>query len=81
MIDPGPADPAHVERVWQAAQERGGIAGIVLTHNHLDHSQAVPRLRERSGAPVAAGTADPRTEGSRSPRCAGLELGRRAARR
>ena len=27
MIDPGPADPEHVERVWQAAQARGGIAG------------------------------------------------------
>jgi glyoxylase-like metal-dependent hydrolase (beta-lactamase superfamily II) len=61
VIDPGPAVPAHVERVWQAAQERGGIAGIVLTHNHLDHSEAAPELRERSGAPVAlsAGTAGP----------------------
>jgi glyoxylase-like metal-dependent hydrolase (beta-lactamase superfamily II) len=57
VIDPGPAEPAHVERVWQAAAARGGIAGIVLTHNHLDHSQAVPELRARSGAPVAAGTA------------------------
>jgi glyoxylase-like metal-dependent hydrolase (beta-lactamase superfamily II) len=54
VIDPGPAEPAHIERVWRAAQERGGIAGIVLTHNHLDHSQAVPDLRHRSGAPVAA---------------------------
>src|SRR5688572_11171879 len=54
VIDPGPAEPAHVERVWQATQERGGIAGIVLTHNHLDHSQAVPDLRSRSEAPVAA---------------------------
>jgi glyoxylase-like metal-dependent hydrolase (beta-lactamase superfamily II) len=61
VIDPGPAVPAHVERVWQAAQEHGGIAGIVLTHNHLDHSEAAPELRERSGAPVAfgAGTAGP----------------------
>jgi glyoxylase-like metal-dependent hydrolase (beta-lactamase superfamily II) len=57
VIDPGPAEPVHVERVWQAAQERGGIAGIVLTHNHLDHSQAAPELRDRSGAPVAARTA------------------------
>lgn len=57
VIDPGPAEPPHVERVWQAAQERGGIAGIVLTHNHLDHSQAVPELRDRSGAPIAARTA------------------------
>lgn len=57
VIDPGPADPGHVEGVWAAAQARGGIAGIVLTHNHVDHSQAVPMLRERSGAAVAAGAA------------------------
>jgi glyoxylase-like metal-dependent hydrolase (beta-lactamase superfamily II) len=57
VVDPGPSDPGHVERVWQAAQERGGVAGIVLTHNHLDHSQAVPELRQRSGAPLAAATA------------------------
>src|SRR6266511_1861147 len=31
VIDPGPADPGHVERVWEAAQQRGGVAGIVLT--------------------------------------------------
>jgi glyoxylase-like metal-dependent hydrolase (beta-lactamase superfamily II) len=61
VVDPGPADAGHVERVWSAAQERGGIAGIVLTHNHLDHSQAVPELRERSGAPVASGTARSRS--------------------
>jgi glyoxylase-like metal-dependent hydrolase (beta-lactamase superfamily II) len=54
VIDPGPAEQSHVERVWRDAQERGGIAGIVLTHNHLDHSQAVPDMRRRSGAPVAA---------------------------
>ena len=57
VIDPGPAEPGHVERVWEAAQARGGLAGIVLTHNHLDHSQSVPELRRRSGAPVAAGAA------------------------
>ena len=55
VIDPGPSEPAHVERVWDAARARGGVAGIVLTHNHLDHSQSAPALRARSGAPVAAG--------------------------
>ena len=72
VIDPGPGDPAHIERVWSAAQARGGIAGIVLTHNHLDHSEAVPMLRARSGAPVAAGTAPART-GFEEPSLAGLE--------
>jgi glyoxylase-like metal-dependent hydrolase (beta-lactamase superfamily II) len=73
VIDPGPAEPAHVERVWQAAQERGGIAGIVLTHNHLDHSQAVPELRDRSGAPVAARIAAAQG-GFEEPSLPGLEL-------
>jgi glyoxylase-like metal-dependent hydrolase (beta-lactamase superfamily II) len=73
VIDPGPADPAHVERVWQRAQERGGIAGIVLTHNHLDHSQAAPELRDRSGAPVAAGTGGSGNAGFEEPSLTGLE--------
>src|SRR5687767_721519 len=72
VIDPGPAVSAHVERVWQVAQERGGIAGIVLTHNHLDHSQAVPELRHRSGAPVAARIA-PAQGGFEEPSLPGLE--------
>ncbi|HQO52347.1 MAG TPA: MBL fold metallo-hydrolase [Ottowia sp.] len=35
-IDPGPADPAHVERLWRAAG--GHIRAIVCTHSHPDHS-------------------------------------------
>ena len=54
VIDPGPADRGHLERVWRAAGTRGGIAGIVLTHRHLDHSEGAPVLRERSGARLAA---------------------------
>ena len=69
VVDPGPAEPAHVERVWQAAQERGGIAGIVLTHNHLDHSQAVPELRRPLGSAGRRADRAPRREGSRSRRC------------
>ena len=60
VVDPGPASGDHAERVWAAAEQRGGIAGIVLTHNHLDHSEAVPALRARAGAPLAAGAAPAR---------------------
>jgi len=35
-IDPGPADPAHLERLWRAAG--GDIRMIVCTHSHPDHS-------------------------------------------
>jgi len=54
VIDPGPADPGHVGRVVEAAERRGGLAGIALTHAHLDHAAAVPLLRERFGVPVGA---------------------------
>ena len=35
VIDPGPADPQHVERLWRAAG--GNIRMIVCTHSHPDH--------------------------------------------
>ncbi|MBL8339188.1 MAG: MBL fold metallo-hydrolase [Rhodoferax sp.] len=40
-IDPGPADPQHLERLWRAAG--GDIRWIVCTHSHPDHAPgAVP---------------------------------------
>jgi glyoxylase-like metal-dependent hydrolase (beta-lactamase superfamily II) len=55
VIDPGPALPAHVEAVAAEVERRGGLAGIALTHDHPDHAEAVPALRERlrSVAPLA----------------------------
>ena len=44
VIDPGPAEASHSEAVHAAAAKRGGIAGILLTHSHSDHSAAVPML-------------------------------------
>jgi recombination protein RecT len=35
-IDPGPADPEHIEKLWRAAA--GDIRMIVCTHSHPDHS-------------------------------------------
>jgi glyoxylase-like metal-dependent hydrolase (beta-lactamase superfamily II) len=71
VIDPGPADPGHVSRVVAEAERRGGVAGIALTHGHVDHAAAVPELRERFGAPVAAG-AQARTGGFEEPFVEGL---------
>jgi glyoxylase-like metal-dependent hydrolase (beta-lactamase superfamily II) len=51
VIDPGPADEAHLEVVRAAAEDRGGIAGVLLTHSHADHSAAVPIL----GVPLLFG--------------------------
>jgi glyoxylase-like metal-dependent hydrolase (beta-lactamase superfamily II) len=72
VVDPGPAGDGHPERVWAAAEERGGVAGIVLTHNHLDHSESVPVLRARSEAMVAAGVAPGRAQ-FEEPALPGLE--------
>jgi glyoxylase-like metal-dependent hydrolase (beta-lactamase superfamily II) len=55
VVDPGPLMQAHVERVMSDARDRGGIGGIAVTHDHLDHTEAVRELRERAGGvPVAA---------------------------
>jgi glyoxylase-like metal-dependent hydrolase (beta-lactamase superfamily II) len=44
VIDPGPEDPAHVAAVKAAVEERGGAAGVLLTHSHNDHTGAVESL-------------------------------------
>jgi glyoxylase-like metal-dependent hydrolase (beta-lactamase superfamily II) len=46
VVDPGPADEAHLEAVREAAG--GEVEGVVLTHLHADHSEGADRL----GAPV-----------------------------
>jgi glyoxylase-like metal-dependent hydrolase (beta-lactamase superfamily II) len=54
LIDPGPALAEHLEELDRAISQRGGLGGIALTHDHSDHAEAVPTLRERHpGAPVA----------------------------
>ena len=60
VVDPGPALPEHVTAVAEEVQRRGGLAGIALTHDHADHTGAMPALRERVGpaAPVAAARGD-----------------------
>ncbi|HSD78846.1 MAG TPA: MBL fold metallo-hydrolase [Solirubrobacteraceae bacterium] len=56
VVDPGPALPAHVERVAADALARGGIGGIAVTHDHPDHAGGVAALRAAAGGavPVAA---------------------------
>jgi glyoxylase-like metal-dependent hydrolase (beta-lactamase superfamily II) len=50
VVDPGPADEAHLERVLEAAG--GAVAGIVLTHDHPDHSEGAPALANSAGVAV-----------------------------
>jgi glyoxylase-like metal-dependent hydrolase (beta-lactamase superfamily II) len=59
LIDPGPDVGGHVDELAAALQDRGGLGGIALTHDHADHSAAVEPLRDRfGGVPVAAGRGD-----------------------
>jgi len=51
VIDPGPDDPAHVERLLSAlGSERIGL--ILVTHTHRDHSPASRALARATGAPI-----------------------------
>jgi recombination protein RecT len=50
VIDPGPTDRAHVERI--AAVVGGKLKYIFCTHAHLDHSPGAAHLKELTGAPI-----------------------------
>jgi glyoxylase-like metal-dependent hydrolase (beta-lactamase superfamily II) len=55
IVDPGPLIGAHIERLFAAVDAAGGLGGVVLTHDHHDHAEAVGTLLERYPAPLAAG--------------------------
>jgi recombination protein RecT len=66
VIDPGPNEPEHIERIWRAAG--GDIRIIVCTHSHPDHSPGARPLQALCstrppilGLPSAA-TARPHSE-------------------
>jgi glyoxylase-like metal-dependent hydrolase (beta-lactamase superfamily II) len=44
VIDPGPDDPAHIDAIRSAAEPRGGIGTILLTHDDADHLAGVEPL-------------------------------------
>jgi len=45
VVDPGPPDTEHVERLWQACS--GDIRAIICTHSHPDHSPAAWLLKNK----------------------------------
>ena len=49
VIDPGPADPDHIERLWRATG--GNIGMIVCTHSHPDHSPGARPLQALCSVP------------------------------
>ena len=51
VIDPGPNDPAHIDAI-EAAIDNRVVRAIMCTHTHRDHSPAAAPLSQRTGAPV-----------------------------
>ncbi|MBD8607027.1 MBL fold metallo-hydrolase [Aeromicrobium sp. CFBP 8757] len=49
VVDPGPSDDAHLQAVLAAA---GEVGLVLFTHRHLDHTEALDRLVELTGAPA-----------------------------
>jgi len=69
VIDPGPADPDHLERIWRATG--GQIRMIVCTHSHPDHSPGAKPLQElckeqAHGAPPILGLPSAATANAQS---------------
>ncbi|HWB68901.1 MAG TPA: MBL fold metallo-hydrolase [Solirubrobacterales bacterium] len=64
VIDPGPADAGHLEAILTAAEERGGVEKILLTHSHGDHTEgAEPLARaiaEREAVRAGGAASEPR---------------------
>jgi glyoxylase-like metal-dependent hydrolase (beta-lactamase superfamily II) len=76
LVDPGPLDEGHLERLEFVIRLRGGLDGIVLTHRHLDHAEAAPALADRYGVPVFAGSEADDPEGFSEPAARGLAVER-----
>lgn len=52
VIDPGPDDAGHLDAVRAAAEERGGIGLVLLTHSHGDHAAGADGLGVKAMLPV-----------------------------
>ena len=51
VIDPGPAEPAHLDAI-ERCLAGAPVLAICCTHTHRDHSPAAAPLAARTGAPV-----------------------------
>ena len=59
VVDPGPAEPSHIEAILDCVGDR--LKFIACTHTHPDHSPAAARVAEATGATlIGRVTADDR---------------------
>lgn len=55
VVDPGPLDDRHLQRVLDLVELRGArVALTLLTHGHPDHAESAGRFGELTGSPVRA---------------------------
>jgi len=54
VVDPGPRLEEHIEAVLAEGLRRGRIGGLVATHKHGDHVDALDELMARAGSPPVA---------------------------
>lgn len=55
VVDPGPPDPGHLERVEAVLRELNiPCRWILVTHHHVDHAEAAMQWAGRLGAQIAA---------------------------
>ena len=47
VVDPGPLLDAHLDEIEAVVGARGGAAGILLTHSHIDHTEGADALAAR----------------------------------
>ena len=50
VVDPGPLDEVHLAELAAA----GDVELVLITHHHIDHTEASERFHELTGAPVRA---------------------------
>ena len=55
VVDPGPLDEEHLQRVLEVVARRGArVVLTLLTHRHADHAESASRFGDLTGAPVRA---------------------------
>lgn len=79
VVDPGPADAAHAQRVREVvAEAEAQVELVLLTHGHLDHSEGAAGFAASADAPLRARAGQWSTATTLEPgeriAAAGLEL-------
>jgi glyoxylase-like metal-dependent hydrolase (beta-lactamase superfamily II) len=66
IVDPGPSDAEHLERVRAAVADADATVDVILlTHHHVDHTEAAATFAAAFDAPLAASTPEVAGPGGR----------------